>query len=122
MTAGAVPVGTTQGAGLPRLLRSGPATAGRRPPLTGGPVSVEDIDHRQTGGCPVVVEELMLECGVIVSHGTVRRWCATFCRAHANELRSRRPGPGNTWHLDEVLIEINGERHHPWRAVDQHGD
>ncbi|WP_326756826.1 IS6 family transposase [Streptomyces hirsutus] len=67
------------------------------------------------------VEELMLERGVIVSHETVRRWCAKFGQIYANELR-RRPGPGATRHLDEVFITVNGERHYLWRAVDQHGN
>jgi len=29
---------------------------------------------------------------------------------------------GDTWHLDEVFIKINGELHYLWRAVDQDGD
>ncbi|GAA3503483.1 hypothetical protein GCM10019016_127380 [Streptomyces prasinosporus] len=57
------------------------------------------------------VEELMLQRGVIVSYETVRRWCAEFGQAYANGLRSRRPRPrpGDTWHLDEVFIKVNGE-------------
>jgi hypothetical protein len=41
------------------------------------------------------VEELMLERGVIVSHETIRRWCAKFGQAYANGLRRRRPQPGD---------------------------
>jgi putative transposase len=26
------------------------------------------------------------------------------------------------WHLDEVFVKINGERHHLWRAVDYEGE
>ncbi|MFH9043536.1 IS6 family transposase [Streptomyces sp. NPDC017966] len=63
------------------------------------------------------VEELMLQRGVIVSYETVRRWCARFGQAYANGLRSRRPRPGDTWHLDEVFIKVNGELKYPWRAV-----
>ncbi|WP_331763825.1 IS6 family transposase (plasmid) [Streptomyces hirsutus] len=66
------------------------------------------------------VEELMLERGVVVSHETVRRWCAKFGQIYANELRRRRPRPGDTWHLDEVFIKINGQQQYLWRAVDQH--
>jgi putative transposase len=29
--------------------------------------------------------------------------------------------PGNTWHLNEVFITINGQRRYLWQAVDQHG-
>ncbi|MEV0696156.1 IS6 family transposase [Streptomyces sp. NPDC050388] len=68
------------------------------------------------------VEELMLARGVLVSHETVRRWCAKFGQAYANGLRRRRPRPGDKWHLDEVFVRINGERHYLWRAVDQHGN
>ncbi len=37
------------------------------------------------------------------------------------KLRQRRPKPGDTWHLDEVFLRINGELHYLWRAVDQRG-
>ncbi|MET8220900.1 IS6 family transposase [Streptomyces hirsutus] len=67
------------------------------------------------------VEELMLQRGVLVSHETVRRWCAKFGQAYANGLRRRRPRPGDTWHPDEVFIKINGERKYLWRAVDADG-
>ncbi|MFF4148466.1 IS6 family transposase [Streptomyces sp. NPDC001698] len=68
------------------------------------------------------VEELMLERGVIVSYETIRRWCLKFGQSYANELRRRRPCPGDKWHLDEVFITINGERKYLWRAVDQDGN
>ena len=29
---------------------------------------------------------------------------------------------GCRWHLDEVFVKINGERHYLWRAVDQEGE
>ncbi len=64
------------------------------------------------------VEELMLERGVLLSHETVRRWCAKFGQIHANGLRRRRPRPGDKWHLDEVSVRINGELKYLWRAVD----
>jgi putative transposase len=67
------------------------------------------------------VEEMMLQRGVVVSHETVRQWCAKFGQTYANELRRRRPRPGDKWHLDEVFIKINGKTHYLWRAVDQHG-
>jgi transposase-like protein len=67
------------------------------------------------------VQEMMLQRGIVVSHETVRQWCATFGRTYANGLRRRRPRPGDTWHLDEVFITINGKTHYLWRAVDQDG-
>ena len=68
------------------------------------------------------VEELMLARGVVVSYETIRRWGAKFGQAYANQLRRRRPHPGDKWHLDEVFIRINGKIHYLWRAVDQHGN
>ena len=67
------------------------------------------------------VELLLAERGVIVSHESIRHWCRKFGADFARKLRCRRPRPGDTWHLDEVFIRINGELHYLWRAVDQHG-
>ena len=68
------------------------------------------------------VEELMLQRGVVVSYETIRQWCAKFGQAYANQLRRRRPRPGDKWHLDEVFVKINGAQRYLWRAVDQHGN
>jgi putative transposase len=68
------------------------------------------------------VEEMMLQRGIVVSHETVRQWCAKFGQTYANALRRRRVRPGDKWHLDEVFIKINGMSHYLWRAVDQHGN
>jgi putative transposase len=67
------------------------------------------------------VQEMMPQRGIIVSHETIRQWCAKFGQPYANALRRRRPRPGDKWHLDEVFITINGMRQYLWRAVDQHG-
>ena len=68
------------------------------------------------------VEELMLARGVAVSYEAIRRWCAKFGQAYANQLRRRRPHPGDKWHLDEVFVRIDGKLRYLWRAVDQHGN
>ena len=68
------------------------------------------------------ISEMMLERGVVVSHETVRQWCARFGQGYANQLRRRRPRPGDKWHVDEVFIRINGQHHYLWRAVDQDGN
>ena len=67
------------------------------------------------------VEELLFERGIIVSYEAIRKWCRKFGQGYANKLRRRRPRPGDKWHLDEVFLTINGERHYLWRAVDQDG-
>ncbi len=67
------------------------------------------------------VEELMAARGVTLSYETVRRWTLKFAQQYANELRRRRPQPGDKWHLDEVFLKINGKQHYLWRAVDEQG-
>jgi putative transposase len=67
------------------------------------------------------VEELLFARGISVTYKTIRKWCLKFGQAYANQLRRRRPRPGDTWHLDEVLLTITGARHSLWRAVDQDG-
>ena len=68
------------------------------------------------------VEELLFARGVIVTYEAIRKWCRKFGQSYANELRRRRPRPGDKWHLDEVFLTIQGERHYLWRAVDQEGN
>ena len=67
------------------------------------------------------VQDLLAERGLIVSHETIRQWCTKFGATFAAGLRRRRVRAGDKWHLDEVLLKINGKRHWLWRAVDQHG-
>ena len=67
------------------------------------------------------IEELMAQRGVRVTYETIRQWCLKFGQTIAEELRRRRPQPGNEWHLDEVYLKINGRTHYLWRAVDQQG-
>ena len=68
------------------------------------------------------IEEMMLARGIILSHETVRQWCAKFGQTYANALRRRRARPGDKWHVDEVFIMISGRRRYLWRAVDQYGN
>jgi putative transposase len=70
--------------------------------------------------CLREVEELMLEHGVDVSYETIRRWTVKFGRLIAHVLRRRLPRSGDVWHLDEVVVKIEGRSYWLWRAVDQH--
>jgi putative transposase len=67
------------------------------------------------------VQGLLAERSIIVSHEAIRQWCAKFGAVFASGLRRRRARAGDKWHLDEVLLKINGRRHRLWRAVDQNG-
>jgi putative transposase len=58
------------------------------------------------------VEELRADSGVTLSYEAVRYWCWKCGQASANALRRRRPRPGDKWHLDEVFLTIQGERHY----------
>jgi putative transposase len=68
------------------------------------------------------VEDLLAERGIIVSYETIRLWCQKFGPEYAQKLKQRQGRLGDSWHLDEVFIRINGQPQYLWRAVDQDGD
>lgn len=68
------------------------------------------------------VEDLLAERGVIVSRETVRNWVNRFGRHFADCIKRDRPGASDKWHLDEVVVPINGVKFWLWRAVDENGD
>ena len=68
------------------------------------------------------VEEFLTQRGITVTYETIRQWCQKFGPAYARKLKSRQGRLGDTWHIDEVFVTIQGERHYLWRAVDQDGD
>ena len=39
-----------------------------------------------------------------------------------NYVRSSRPKPYTTWHLDEIYLKIDGQMVYLWRAVDAEGE
>lgn len=49
-------------------------------------------------------------------------WCNKSGQEYARCLRRRRGCGGDTWHLDEVYLWINGRLQYLWIAVDQEGD
>jgi len=73
------------------------------------------------------VEDLLHERGIDISHETVRYWWNRFGPMFAAEIRRKRVQQMRSysnwqWHLDEVFVKINGERHYLWRAVDHEGE
>ena len=72
------------------------------------------------------VEDLLHERSIDVSHETVRFWWNRFGPMFAADIRKRasrmRAYSNWQWHLDEVFVKINGERHYLWRAVDHEGE
>jgi putative transposase len=68
------------------------------------------------------VEEMMLERGVAVSYETIRAWCQKFGGEYSKRLKKCRGLIGDTWHLDEMYLRIDGRYQYLWRAVDQEGE
>ncbi len=72
------------------------------------------------------VEDLLFERGIDICHETVRLWWNRFGPMFAAEIRKRRVQHRSysnwRWHLDEVFVRINGEKHYLWRAVDHEGE
>ena len=68
------------------------------------------------------VEDLLAGRGIIVTYETVRQWCRKFGPEYARRLKRRQGRLGDTWHLDELFVNIRGQQHYLWRAVDQDGD
>ena len=72
------------------------------------------------------VEDLLAERGIDISHETVRFWWNRFGPIFAAEIRKRqivqmRAYPQWRWHLDEVIVKVNGKLFYLWRAVDHEG-
>ena len=68
------------------------------------------------------VEDLLAQRNITVTYETIRQWCLTFGLGYARTLRRRRGRLGDTWHLDELFVAINGRKQYLWRAVDEDGD
>jgi putative transposase len=64
-----------------------------------------------------LVEEMLLERGIVVSYETIRRWGKKFGPAYARHLRRKPPRPTDIWHLDEVVITITGKKHWHWQET-----
>ncbi len=67
-------------------------------------------------------EDLLAQRAIIVTYETIRQWCRTFGPVYARTLRRRRGRMGDTWHLDELFVNIQGRQQYLWRAVDEDGD
>ncbi len=68
-----------------------------------------------------LVEEMLLERGIVVSYESIRRWGKKFGPEYVRRLQRKQASKNDIWHLDEIVIKINGKKHWLWRAVDQEG-
>src|SRR5262249_11106691 len=90
--------------------------------MVAGGVSMPQLCHAIGVPDKLTMPEILLERGVSVTYEAIRKWCRKFGQPYANQLRRRRPRPGDKWHMDEVFLTIKGEHHYLWRAVDQDGN
>ena len=78
-------------------------------------------DHRFALGT-ADVEDLLAERGVAVSRETLRKRVNRFGKHFADCIKRDRPAAADKWHLDEVVVPVNGVKVGLWRAVDANGD
>lgn len=67
-------------------------------------------------------KDLLAERGVMGSRETVRNWMNRFGLHFADCIKRDRPGICDKWHLDEVVVPINGVKFWLWRAVEANGN
>ena len=65
---------------------------------------------------------MLAERGIDVTYETVRCWANKFGPAIAANIRRRRGRGDSVWHLDEMVVRINGQRMYMWRAVGKEGE
>ena len=68
-----------------------------------------------------LVEEMLLERGIVVSYETVRHGALKFGLDYARRLKRKKLSRRDIWHPDEVVVAIGGRKRWLWRAVDQDG-
>ena len=56
------------------------------------------------------VEELLFARGVIVTYEAIRKWCLKFGQSYANQLRRRRPRPGDKGSIPRFLGGVYPDR------------
>jgi putative transposase len=57
-----------------------------------------------------LVEEMLLERGIVLSYETVRRRAMKFGPDIARRWKRKAAHRNDVWHFDEVVIDIHGEK------------
>lgn len=76
--------------------------------------------HRFNDSYRDVAERLAYR-GIIVSYETIRHWCRKFGVNFSDVIKKRQQTFTDKWHLDEMVVKINGKSFVLWRAVDSEG-
>jgi putative transposase len=65
-----------------------------------------------------VAEHLAQAYGLPVSDTTVYRWVTHYSALAAEWMESQNAKVGETWHVDERVVNVNGENHYLWNVMD----
>jgi putative transposase len=76
--------------------------------------------HRFNDSYRDVAERLAFR-GIVVSYESIRTWCQKFGAHFSHVIKKRQQKSTDKWHLDEMVVKINGESFVLWRAVDSEG-
>ena len=73
------------------------------------------------------VEDLLYGRRIDMTHESVRFWGERFGPLFARTIKRQRASfmrqhPQWRWHVDEMVVKINGRTHYLWRAVDHEGE
>ncbi len=80
----------------------------------------ENSEDRQDASARIMCWMIVIPNGG--RYEAIRLWCLKFGPKYARTLKRRQGRLGDTWHLDELFVNIRGQQHYLWRAVDQDGD
>ena len=61
------------------------------------------------GATPARTSVRTAERAITVSYETIRHWCRKFGTRYARRLKRREGRLGDTWYLDELFVNIQGQ-------------
>jgi len=64
----------------------------------------------------------MAERGIIVSREAIRLWVDRFGSHFADCIKRYQSDATDKWHVNDVVMPVNGVKCGLWRAVDANGD
>jgi transposase-like protein len=68
------------------------------------------------------LEEMMAERGVSVDHATIHRWTLRYAPELLERCTRRKRAVTGRWHIDGTYVNVRGQWHYLYRAIDSNGD
>ncbi len=65
-----------------------------------------------------IVDHFNQVYGLAISHVTVYRWIAHYSKLAAEWMDSQNAKVGEKWHVDETVVNVNGENRYLWNVMD----